>query len=144
MVSSFQSRIVALEVERNQVDQQVRALLVKPAGYKEISHRGGFFDFLDRKILSHFQSEEKDMWSSDYPAVFAHMSEHAKLNDYITSLWDDLESNDEDRDEIVEVTSRLLGNWLIRHVETFDRELEEHLRRRLHKGSGAHSSGLGR
>lgn len=124
MVSSFQPMITALEVERNQVTQQVSALLVRPVAYRDMSRRGGFFDFLDTKILSHFQAEEEEMWSSDYRAVYAHMSEHAKLNDYITSLRDELESIDEDRDEIVAVTSRLLGNWLIRHVETFDRELD--------------------
>ncbi len=118
-----------IDEQHQELFRRVNALL---AAMKEGQGRGELaplVTFLGDYVHEHFGAEAKVMVSSRYPAIDAHLREHAGFVKDYQQLSGALLADGPDAHLVVK-SSRLLCDWLRAHVSTSDRALGEHLRAR--------------
>ena len=92
-----------------------------------LSHRQAAesLDFLDTYIREHFQTEERFMRDMGYPALEAHLVEHAHLAGQVR----DLQARQAGGATITMGVVILLADWLKDHIEEADMGYARFLRR---------------
>jgi hemerythrin-like metal-binding protein len=125
-MSELMTGVAALENERRDVEARVGALLEENGA--DQADELPILVFARRRIIERFGVEEELMWRTSYPDVLKHKEEHDKLAAYVASLTEEIDEIGLDPD-MVAVANRLLGNWLLAHVNTHDRALSKYLTR---------------
>lgn len=121
--------IKSLDNERAEITGLVGELFAKPLGDSESRLRGKeFLGFVCDEILSHSHFEEEEMKSVNYHRFEEHKADHERISSYVKALQKQIDEDDKDDEDFIVLVSRLLGNWLVRHVNTYDHDLAEHLR----------------
>lgn len=116
------------------IDQQHRELLrrfemledaVKAGeGFKEVRSLAAF---LQRYVLTHFNTEEQEMLAGNYPGFSRHTAEHDECKNRIFQFkkYIDTES---DRAKIISVAYSLLGIWVRDHILNHDIQFIQYLK----------------
>ena len=67
----------------------------------------------------HFVTEEGFMRESGYPSLEGHRAKHQELRQAVASLGDDFDEEGS-TSALGEAVQTLLGNWLIKHIQSTD------------------------
>ena len=76
--------------------------------------------------LAHFDHEELSMVNNAYPEYGQHRTEHARLVEQISSIADRIKA--ENNCGLSEDLTRFLHDWLIDHIENYDKPYAHYLR----------------
>ena len=84
---------------------------------------------LRRRVSGRFAAEEQRMRELGHAAAQAHAEEHEALGRYLVCVEEEvLEAGDP---RVLDLAARVLCNWILMHLGTFDRELAACVARRL-------------
>lgn len=82
--------------------------------------------FMENYVVKHFLAEEKLMKKFDYPGYEDQHEEHQKFVNEITEFANEIKYVEINSNFIVHFELKI-GNWLLKHTSTIDRELGEFL-----------------
>lgn len=87
-------------------------------------------DFLMDYVDIHFKDEEGLQLEYDYPLLAAHKAQHAKFAQTVEELREMLEEEQGPTDAFVEAVNRNVVNWLLMHIQVWDRQVAEFIKER--------------
>lgn len=85
-------------------------------------------DFLMDYTDFHFADEEKLQEEHSYPQLDAHKKEHAKFVKAVDELREMLEEEEGPTQAFVEAVKTNVVNWLINHIQVWDKKVAEYVR----------------
>jgi hemerythrin len=120
-----------IDADHHEIFELTRSLVSHPGGHETLGGGLALLKHLHVHVVRHFSEEEEQMQRSGYLHVLAHEAEHRRLFEYVTSLCKEVHDDRADPD-LLSVSNRLLCNWLVRHIMTFDQDLASCLRKQGH------------
>ncbi len=122
-------------VSGNQViDQQHRELLRRFEMLEDAVKEGEAFKevkllaaFLQRYVLTHFNTEEQEMLAGHYPGSALHAAEHDQCKNRIFQFKKFIET-ERDREKIVAVAYSMLGLWVRDHILNHDIQFIQYIK----------------
>lgn len=130
MVAQLESKYWSDELESGNalIDQQHRELLIRFEALEDAIRRGkgynevkGVAAFLQRYVLTHFNTEEQDMLSFNYPKFKTHAKEHDCCKTRIFKFKKFIE-RETDKNAVLKVALNLIGLWVRDHILDHDIE----------------------
>jgi hemerythrin len=120
--------IISLDHDHRDILRQIHHLLPSLERPRVDAHRVSLLlRDLERYIIDHVAREEEELWSADYPDVYPHIAEHARLTEYLASLRQEVAVRGPDR-TMLQRSTRMLANWVVVHINTADRIFASYLR----------------
>lgn len=83
-------------------------------------------DYLMDYTVFHFGEEEKLQEEIEYPGIKEHKEKHEEFKQTIRSLKNTLTEGGEPTAEFVAKVQENVADWLIRHIQGFDRSVAEY------------------
>lgn len=83
-------------------------------------------DYLAEYVEFHFGEEEKLQEEIHYPGLAEHKKKHEELRNTVKELTEMLEEEEGPTEAFVKQVEINVVNWLIRHIQGFDRSVAEY------------------
>ncbi|MBW2526969.1 MAG: hemerythrin domain-containing protein [Deltaproteobacteria bacterium] len=124
-----------MSTDIQQIDQDHRTILqqiyhLRPAldGPRVDAHRVSLLlRDLERYVIEHVAQEEEELWDADYPEVFPHIAEHARLTEYLAGMREELAVRGPDL-VTLQRSTRMLSTWIVVHINSADQRFAKYLR----------------
>lgn len=123
----------SLSVGVGVIDEQHRELIrhlnamaravAEHQGEREISQT---LSFLIDYTHFHFDAEERHMATTQYPKLVAHQARHQEFRDTLRDLEREYREDGATKG-LADALNHLLGDWLVNHIGSFDREFGTYL-----------------
>jgi len=88
---------------------------------------GKYLGFLREYVAIHFSAEEREMNAHHYPGRAEHMAEHEQFKQRINHLLDSYSLQGANM-QVVVMTIRASGDWLVSHINKTDKALAAFLK----------------
>lgn len=96
-------------------------------GYQEVK---GLVAFLQRYVLTHFNTEEQDMLQYDYPRFSEHLKQHDLCKNRIFQFKKFVET-ESDKEKVLNVALSLVGLWVRDHILNHDLQYIQYTREKI-------------
>ncbi|MBZ0258841.1 hemerythrin domain-containing protein [bacterium] len=96
-------------------------------GYQEVK---GLVAFLQRYVLTHFNTEEQDMLQYDYPRFGEHLKQHDLCKNRIFQFKKFVET-ESDKDKVLNVALSMVGLWVRDHILNHDLQYIHYTREKV-------------
>ncbi|MCI9296365.1 MAG: hemerythrin family protein [Lachnospiraceae bacterium] len=116
------------------IDTQHRELIGRIAAFVNACEEGDgkvkaikMLDYLAEYTEFHFSEEEKLQESAGYPGYREHRAKHEEFKNTVEALHEFLEESEGPTAAFVEKVKEQVVDWLLRHIEGFDRSVAEYI-----------------
>ena len=121
------------------IDEQHRELLRRFEMLEDAIETGKAFDevrsisaFLQRYVLTHFNTEEQVMLAGKYPGSAQHAEQHDQCKNRIFQFKQFIET-ESDRVKIIKVAYSMLGIWVLDHILNHDIRFIQYIKEKKRK-----------
>ena len=84
----------------------------------------GLLNFLADYVVQHFQAEEAEMITAQYPGLVAHQQIHEEMRGKVAAMLQQFET---DPTCITDDVLEFITEWLVLHINGVDRQMAHHL-----------------
>jgi len=116
------------------IDTQHKELIERIAAFVNACEAGDgkvkaikMLDYLAAYTEFHFSEEEKLQQEVCYPGYNEHRAKHEEFKKTVEALHEFLEDAEGPTPAFVEQVKKQVVNWLLRHIEGFDRSVAEYI-----------------
>ncbi len=83
-------------------------------------------DYLAEYVEFHFGEEERFQEEIEYPGIAEHKQKHEELRQTVKDLTNMLDEEDGPSEAFVKQVESKVVDWLVRHIQSFDRSVAEY------------------
>lgn len=138
---SFAVGIESIDEQHRELFRRINDLMDSMSAGRGPETVAGLVRFLEDYVHTHFADEQAEMRRVEYPALAAHLAEHAAFVADLTRLQHELATGGVTASLTISVNNRVC-KWLVEHILRSDRAFGAFARRRPPQGAVAASLGL--
>lgn len=122
--------IERIDSQHRSLFQQLEKLMDACVAGREREEVVTMLDFLDRYVVTHFDTEEGLQREYGYPGYDSHRAEHAVFLHRLQCFREELSNSAPSRDFVLRVNQTLI-DWLTSHILTVDKAASEFLLKKM-------------
>jgi hemerythrin len=120
--------ITDIDSQHKELFAQINRLLQECNHAGDRNAIGKYLGFLREYVAIHFSAEEREMNSQHYPGRAEHMAEHELFKQKLNHLCDSYSAQGANI-QVVVMTIRASGDWLVSHINKTDKALAAFLKK---------------
>ena len=134
MYASFDDSLITgnkmIDSQHKELIERINNLLIKAENKPDKVDSIKMLDHLAEYTEFHFKEEENLQKEIGYPGMAEHLKKHEELRQSVQELYDMLDEQEGPTDAFVEQVKKKVLEWLLSHIQGFDRSVAEYKYRR--------------
>lgn len=126
--TDLETGLADIDQEHQRIYQQIEGLVERAEKEDAVAAAQSVVEVLKQHVIAHFAAESEYMQAFAYPALEEHCAEHREILEYVRTFEEELLA-DSTEPELLVAATRVLGNWILTHTNTFDRDFARFVRR---------------
>ncbi|PNV61131.1 hemerythrin [Clostridium sp. chh4-2] len=130
MYASFDDSLITgnkmIDSQHKELIERINNLLIKAENKPDKVDSIKMLDHLAEYTEFHFKEEENLQKEIGYPGMAEHLKKHEELRQSVQELYDMLEEQEGPTDAFVEQVKKKVLEWLLSHIQGFDRSVAEY------------------
>ena len=130
MYASFDDSLITgnkmIDSQHKELIERINNLLIKAENKPDKVDSIKMLDHLAEYTEFHFKEEENLQKEIGYPGMAEHLKKHEELRQSVQELYDMLEEQEGPTDAFVEQVRKKVLEWLLSHIQGFDRSVAEY------------------
>lgn len=130
MYASFDDSLITgnkmIDSQHKELIERINNLLIKAENKPDKVDSIKMLDHLAEYTEFHFKEEENLQKEIGYPGMADHLKKHEELRQSVQELYDMLEEQEGPTDAFVEQVKKKVLEWLLSHIQGFDRSVAEY------------------
>lgn len=130
MYASFDDSLITgnkmIDSQHKELIERINNLLIKAENKPDKVDSIKMLDHLAEYTEFHFKEEENLQKEIGYPGMAEHLKKHEELRQSVQELYDMLDEQEGPTDAFVEQVKKKVLEWLLSHIQGFDRSVAEY------------------
>ena len=115
-----------IDTQHKELIERTNQFLIKVENGASRTEAIQVLDYLTEYVEFHFGEEERFQEEIGYPGIAEHKQKHAELRQTVKDLVNMLEEEDGPSEAFVKQVESNVVEWLVRHIQSFDRSVAEY------------------